>query len=297
MQPSETPKLAWTKVAMDLFEFDGSHYIVVVDYYSNFYEVELLRDLTAATTILRIKSIFARHGIPEIAVSDNGPQFVNAQFAAFATACRFRYVTSLPWYPQSNDKAESAVKICKTLIKKAKNSKSDTYLALLAYRATPSETLKSSHAQLLFGRRIRTQLPMKSSMLDPTPQSPAVIQGRIEETKEKQKARYDTKAKELPAIKPGDWLRMKRPGENEWSPARCLKKLSNRSFRVRCGDYVYRRNRRQLRLTSEENPSDEGEEQLELTPPVVQSQAKSNTPQQPTTQPESQQPEPQQPER
>ena len=169
----------------------------MVDYYSNFFEVELLRDLTAATTILRIQSIFARHGIAEIVVSDNGPQFINAQFAAFATAWRFRHVTSSLRYPQSNGKAESAVKICKTLMKKAKKSKSDTYLTLLAYRATPSETLKSSPAQLLFGRRIRTQLPMKSSLLDPTSQSPSVIQGRIEETKEKQKGTLRHKSERI----------------------------------------------------------------------------------------------------
>ncbi|UYV61647.1 K02A2.6-like [Cordylochernes scorpioides] len=47
------------------------------------------------------KSIFARHGIPETVVSDNGTQFGSArEFAYFARQYEFTHVTSSPRFPQ-----------------------------------------------------------------------------------------------------------------------------------------------------------------------------------------------------
>ena len=268
LQSSDTPERPWTKVGMDIFEFDKINYLVIVDYYSSYLEVEPLKDLSAATTILRVKSAFARHGIPETVVSDNGTQFVNAEFKSFAVTWKFSHITSSPRYPQSNGKAESAVKICKNIMKKAKLVKADTYLALMDYGATPLESMKASPAQLSFGRRIRTRLPVKSSMLDRKTQEQPVVQQRIGDKKEKQQRIYDQHAKKLPDLKPGVTIRMKRPGCTEWSPAICTKRLNKkRSYSVECGNTKYRRNRRQLRLTLEDPKlRKESDEQMFLEP-------------------------------
>ena len=45
--------------------------------------------------------------------------------------------TSSPHYPQSNGRAENAVKTCKSLLKKAKASGEDPLLALLDWRTDP----------------------------------------------------------------------------------------------------------------------------------------------------------------
>jgi hypothetical protein len=37
------PQLPWSKVGTDLFEINGCHYLIVVDYYSNFIEVASLK--------------------------------------------------------------------------------------------------------------------------------------------------------------------------------------------------------------------------------------------------------------
>ena len=69
----------------DLFEWKKSTYLLVVDYYSRWIEVARLKILSSQEVIDHTRSMFARHGIPEIVVSDNGPQYYSADlYASFA---------------------------------------------------------------------------------------------------------------------------------------------------------------------------------------------------------------------
>jgi transposase InsO family protein len=81
--------------------------------------------------------MFARYGIPEVLISDNGPQYSSEEFRQFATTWGFIHKTSSPTYPQSNDLAERTVQAVKNLLKKAKASGSCPFLSLLSYRNTP----------------------------------------------------------------------------------------------------------------------------------------------------------------
>lgn len=65
---------------------------------------------------------------------------------------------SSPHHQQSNGKAESAVKIAKNLLKKAKDAGTDPLLALLAWRNTPSQGFNSSPAERLMSRKTKTPL-------------------------------------------------------------------------------------------------------------------------------------------
>lgn len=78
-----------------------------------------------------MKDVFARYGIPDVLVTDNGAQFASAEFAAFAETWSFEHHTLSPGYPQSNGKAENAVQTVKRLFTKYKASGQSEYLALL----------------------------------------------------------------------------------------------------------------------------------------------------------------------
>lgn len=80
-----------------------------------------------------MKSIFARHGIVNILVNDNAPQYASAEFKSFAESWEFSHVTSSPHYAQSNELAERTVQTIKKLLKMS----CDPYIALLEYRNTP----------------------------------------------------------------------------------------------------------------------------------------------------------------
>ena len=75
MLPTPLPELPWQKVSTDLFQWKNSPNLIMVDYYSKYIELSQLNQLTANTIITHTKSLFARHDIPEVVYSDNGPQF------------------------------------------------------------------------------------------------------------------------------------------------------------------------------------------------------------------------------
>ena len=76
-QPSEPmikhdlPDRPWSKLAADVFHLDGVDYLLVVDYYSKFPEVQALQDLTAHSVIHDLKIIFARSGTPNLLIIGN----------------------------------------------------------------------------------------------------------------------------------------------------------------------------------------------------------------------------------
>ena len=70
--------------------------------------------------------------------------------------------------------------------------------------------------------------------------------------KQKQKFYYDRHSHELPALHDGDTVRMRLPGENEWSLGHVIGEEGPRSFRVDVNGKHYRCNHRWLRVTPEE---------------------------------------------
>lgn len=73
--------------------------MVLVDYYSSFFEVNKLTNLRSQSVIQICKQHFARYGIPEVVVSDNGTQYTSEMFGEFAKQYGFHHITSSPKYP------------------------------------------------------------------------------------------------------------------------------------------------------------------------------------------------------
>ena len=171
------PSRPWSKISVDLFTLDGQQYLVMVDHYSDYFELEPLRNVAASTVIRAMKRNFARHGIPDTCISDNGPQFDCHEFSRFARDYGFALVKSSPYHSRGNGKAESAVKIAKNILKKSRQE--DPYIALLAYRNTPQQGHVYSPAQRLMSRRLRDLIPMATSKLQPQLTVPSVVTQNI----------------------------------------------------------------------------------------------------------------------
>ena len=251
MLPHPVPSRPWEKLGLDYFTLGGKDYLLIVDYFSKYPEVLLMNSKTADVTIAKMKSIFARHGIPNVVVADNMP-FGSRAFQQFAKEWGFKVVTSSPTYPQSNGLAERNVQSIKRLFKKAREEGKDEMMALLELRNTPVAGLQESPAQLLMSRRLRSSLPMTAAMLKP--QISKGVKAALEDRQARQKYYYDRSAKSLPELKPNDVVRF--PGNKSWEPAVVVSKHpSPRSYDIKTAQGTYlRRNRRHLRKTVELSP-------------------------------------------
>lgn len=248
---AEVPTAPWHKVGMDLFHLKGKDYLVVMDYYSNFPEMALLSKFIIKLCHHTLKSIFARHGIPHIVVSDNGPCFNSKEWQKFAAQYDFQHVTSSPHYAQSNGQAEKGVHVLKQLLKKAAESDSDPYLALLSYRATPLQC-GLSPAELLMNRKLRTTLPSHQPHDKFKPKNPATIEQKLRQQKLRQKSFYDRTTKQLPPLTPNSPVRIENP--DGWSTrGTVLQEVAPRSYTVKTEDgQILRRNHRNLLKTPRE---------------------------------------------
>ena len=101
----------------DLFELKGQPFLLVTDYFSSYIEVAKLSHTTSPDIAVQLKSMFARHGIPDQLISDNGPQFSANTFTKFTEEYRFAHIKTSPRFPQVNSEVERAVQTVKQLLK------------------------------------------------------------------------------------------------------------------------------------------------------------------------------------
>lgn len=240
LQWHESGDYPWQKVGMDIFHLNDKNYLLLVDYLSKFVELVQLKDMRSATIISHMKSIFARHGIPELIMTDNAQNFVSKDFKEFCTSWEMTHKTSSPLYPQSNGLVERMVQTMKNIIKKSKDQ--DCYLALLNFRSSPSKDMPSP-AEILMGRKLRTKLPEDRGKLQTTASKKAK---HTLSMRQQNNDRYD-KGKPLAPLKVGDKVFMRNADDNAWQPAVVVNKSSEpRSYIVERNNATYRRNRNQL---------------------------------------------------
>ena len=141
------PDRPWSKIAADPFEFKGEHYLALADYYSDWIEFDKMRDQTATETIALLLKQFSRWGLPDEVVTDCGNNFDSKEFSQFCQRKQIKHTKSSPHHHQSNGKAESAVKIIKSILRKTENSALNPYKALLDQHNTPIADMMTSPAQ------------------------------------------------------------------------------------------------------------------------------------------------------
>ncbi|XP_013927715.1 PREDICTED: uncharacterized protein K02A2.6-like [Thamnophis sirtalis] len=104
--------------------------------------------------------IITTHGLPDVIVSDNGPQFTSTTFQEFLAEQGIRHAATAPYHPASNGRAERAVRSAKEALGRMDQGDWQERVAayLLSQHSTPCPTTNKSPAELLMGRRLRTPL-------------------------------------------------------------------------------------------------------------------------------------------
>jgi hypothetical protein len=238
----------WSRLGADVLFHKNNPFLVVHDYYSKWLEIIHLPDQTARTVTFKLHSVFARFGNPYFLVTDNAKMFDSEEFRQFMSKIDCTHVTASARYPQSNGAAEAAVKIAKSILKQE-----DPFTALQVYRATPVAATGFSPSQLLFGRLIRTSLPTLSSNFEQKSVDRESVRVNYDENKRKSEKYHNQKhgVTPLQGLNVGDSVRIKTDDDRDWSQMGRVDSLNDqpRSYNVRIGNKIVKRNRRHLKLT------------------------------------------------
>lgn len=159
MLRKKLPRKPWEILATDIFFLLGKQYVIIVDTYSKYIEIDKLNDVKVETTIKSLKKIFAGHGIPRILYSDSGTQYSNSKFKQFANEWSFKHIMTTSIHHQSNGLAERHIQTVKRILKKIVQEGKDVDLGLLQLRNIPIDASGVIPAELLYGRRVRNIIP------------------------------------------------------------------------------------------------------------------------------------------
>ena len=200
----------------------GDYLLVVIDRYSRFPEVEIVKSTKASVVIPKLDKIFATHGIPSTVKTDNGPPFNGEEYSRYLTALGITPKFSTPLWPQGNAEAERFMQplLGKTLrTAKAENRpwQQELHRFLLQYRTTPHSTTGVPPAELLFNRTVKGKLPIlqKRNILNRHREARQTEASKKEYQKRYADSRRNTKKS---AIKVGDCVLVRQQRRDKLTP-------------------------------------------------------------------------------
>ncbi|XP_054757939.2 uncharacterized protein K02A2.6-like [Lytechinus pictus] len=163
--PTPLPTGPWQAVAIDLLgPLPSKDYIfVVVDYYSRYYEIDIMKDTSSDRIIESLEKMFLQHGLPISITSDNGPQFISQKFEEFLCKNGVEHRKVTPLHPAANGEVErqnrSIMKRVRIAQAEKKDWKREVRQYMFAYRTTPHSVTGVTPAEMMFQRKLRTRLP------------------------------------------------------------------------------------------------------------------------------------------
>ncbi|XP_060542399.1 uncharacterized protein K02A2.6-like [Pantherophis guttatus] len=121
----ETPSNPWSRIHIDFAgPMQGRHLLIVVDAFSKWLEVVPKASTTTEATIRALRRLFATHGLPDMLVSDNGPQLTSLAMESFLAGLGIRHALSAPYRPAGNGQAERMVRLTKEALTKMRRLRS-----------------------------------------------------------------------------------------------------------------------------------------------------------------------------
>ena len=95
--------------------------LILVDYYSRFPFVEILKSTTSATIISKLFKIFSVRGLPETLTSDNGGQLTSNEMESFLSINGITHTRTTSLWLQANGQVERIKRVIKKAIQSAIN--------------------------------------------------------------------------------------------------------------------------------------------------------------------------------
>lgn len=118
LQGLHKPEKHFESVHMDFFNYKGFEFVLFVDTYSRWLEVNVLKKKTTEVVICFLKSIMKTFGDMGTLLTDNGPPFNSHAFEEFFSERGINLIHSPEYQPQSNGLAERFVQTMKQKLRK-----------------------------------------------------------------------------------------------------------------------------------------------------------------------------------
>ena len=137
-------------------------FLLIADAHSKWLEAHITNTATSSATIELLRRSFATMGLPEVLVSDNATAFTSSEFTEFLKKNGICHVRTPQYHPASNGLVERTVQTFKEGLKWIKEGSLNTRIArsFFKYRLTPHSSTGVSPAELMFGRKLRSQLDL-----------------------------------------------------------------------------------------------------------------------------------------
>jgi transposase InsO family protein len=196
LRTTPLPQGPWQDIATDLLGPlpSGESILVIIDYYSRFYEVKVMRSTTTDKVIDALDElVIDRYGIPKTIRSDNGPQFISNEFRQWCEEHDIRHVKTTPKHAAANGEVErqnaSLMKRIRIAHAQSQDWKRELRKYIRAYRNTIHPTTGKTPAELVFSFKPRGKIP--SIQLEEVVRDEIEVRDKDNEMKAKAKQYFD----------------------------------------------------------------------------------------------------------
>ena len=257
---------------LDLFSLGGKHFLICVDHWSGYPLYSILRSLSSDTIISILSSWFNLFGWPSSIRSNGGQQF-RGPFSTFCSTHSTINELSAPYNPKSNGLAKAGVKSVKNILHKCHQSGSNPDSTLYEWRNVPCLD-GFSPAQLLFGHRQRTALPVLPCQNRPINFHDAAISKK--KLHAASKSLHDQHKVILPDLKPGQQVCLQNPKSSLWDSFGTILSIrpDKLSYVVLVADRTFIQPRRLLRPSSPEQSPSSPSISTQVSPPLLRHSAR-----------------------
>ena len=140
---------------------DSKMFLVIIDCYSKWPEVEIMKTTSSEAIIEKLRTYFARFGLPSMLVSDNAAYFRSKLIEDYFARNGIKHISGAPGNPRTQGNVENFIGTFKRAMKTMSETKELRHKIdkfLFRYRTTEHATTGQTPCVLAMKRAIRTRL-------------------------------------------------------------------------------------------------------------------------------------------
>ena len=267
-------------LGIDIFQHGQSHYQCIVDYHTGYPWIKKLNKMDTEQVIKHLKEVCNQFGYPSSIVSDHGTQFMSEQFQQLCRQFNIVHSPATPHSQWQNGRCENAIGKIKHLLEKSKREDLTVDDVLLAVRDTPLTNQIPSPFELMFHRKVKTDLlSIPINLVDSSNSDRAGYRSVKQAEFQNQTRATPTTLQEDQSVM---FIRNPSDKKSKWSPGKIKSVDGERSYTIqdKATKVAYQRNRSHIKPVPLEP-----EEETPPTPPRTQAATPRVQPTTPRAQP------------